>query len=57
MEALVYPVIALLFVGIFTREVIAPASRNDCDRRWLILATAVGALGDAAFRVHGADGL
>ena len=37
-----YPVLALLFVGIFCREVIAPASRNNCDRRWLILSLCVG---------------
>jgi sterol desaturase/sphingolipid hydroxylase (fatty acid hydroxylase superfamily) len=43
MEFLAYPVVALLFVGIFTREVIAPASRNACDRRWLILASCLGA--------------
>ena len=53
MEFLVYPVIALLFVGIFTREVIAPASRNPCDRRWMILATVVGALGIASAIVAG----
>lgn len=44
MELYVYPIIALLFVGIFTREVIAPASNNHCDRRWLILASALGVL-------------
>ena len=44
MEFYVYPLIALLFVGIFTREVIAPASRNHCDRRWLILASSLGAI-------------
>ena len=43
MEIYVYPIIALLFVGLFTREVIAPASRNHCDRRWLIMATLLGA--------------
>lgn len=37
------PLIALLFIGLFTREVIAPASRNACDHRWLIMATALGA--------------
>ncbi|MDO5625825.1 MAG: sterol desaturase family protein [Pseudomonadota bacterium] len=44
MEILVYPVIALVFVAIFTREVIAPASKNLCDRRWLILASCMGVL-------------
>lgn len=40
-EFYVYPILALLFVGIFCREVIAPASRNNCDRRWLILSAAL----------------
>ncbi len=44
LEYLVYPLIALLFVVVFTREVIAPASRNLCDRRWLIYSSALGAL-------------
>jgi sterol desaturase/sphingolipid hydroxylase (fatty acid hydroxylase superfamily) len=44
MEFFAYPVIALFFVAIFTREVIAPASRNHCDRRWLILSASLGAL-------------
>lgn len=43
MELYAFPFLALLFVGIFCREVIAPASRNDCDRRWLILAASLGA--------------
>ena len=38
MELYAVPFIALLFVALFTREVIAPASRNRCDRRWLLLA-------------------
>src|SRR5256885_16740963 len=29
-------------ICIFTREVIAPASRNHCDRRWLLLSTLLG---------------
>lgn len=37
-----YPVVMLLFAGLFAREVVAPASRNRCDRRWLILATVLG---------------
>ncbi|WP_374536482.1 sterol desaturase family protein [Chitinimonas taiwanensis] len=41
-ELYTYPLIALLFVAIFCREVIAPASRNHCDRRWLILSTGLG---------------
>lgn len=42
MEFLAYPLIALFMVGIFTREVIAPASKNNCDRRWLILSASLG---------------
>ncbi len=42
-ELFVMPVIGLAFVALFTREVIAPASRNACDRRWLVLASGVGA--------------
>lgn len=34
-----YALVALSFVAIFTREVIAPASRATCNRRWQILAT------------------
>lgn len=41
-ELLVLPFVALAFVALFCREVIAPASRNRCDRRWLILASASG---------------
>jgi sterol desaturase/sphingolipid hydroxylase (fatty acid hydroxylase superfamily) len=43
MELYAYPILALLFVGLFTREVIGPASRNRCDRRWLLLSTGLGA--------------
>ncbi|WP_296953037.1 sterol desaturase family protein [uncultured Massilia sp.] len=43
-ELLVMPIIGLAFVALFTREVIAPASRNACDRRWLVLASGVGAV-------------
>ncbi|VEB42880.1 Fatty acid hydroxylase superfamily [Chromobacterium violaceum] len=42
MELYAFPALAILFVGIFTREVIAPASKNRCDRRWLLLASALG---------------
>lgn len=41
-EFYAYPFIAIVFVGIFCREVIAPASRNRCDRRWLILSAGLG---------------
>ncbi|TWI66425.1 sterol desaturase/sphingolipid hydroxylase (fatty acid hydroxylase superfamily) [Pseudoduganella lurida] len=42
-ELYVLPIVGLAFVALFTREVIAPASRNHCDRRWLILASMTGA--------------
>lgn len=42
MELYVYGILMLVFTAIFTREVIAPASQNTCDRRWLILASIVG---------------
>ena len=41
-EFYVYPLLALLFVALFCREVIAPASRNACDRRWLLLSSGLG---------------
>jgi hypothetical protein len=40
-EFAAYPLLALVFVGIFSREVIAPASRNHCDRRWLLMSSAL----------------
>lgn len=43
MELLTVVIIFVAFIGIFTLEVIAPASRNDCDRRWMILASCVNA--------------
>lgn len=41
MDFYVYPVLLIVLAAIFTREVIAPASRNTCDRRWLLLSTAL----------------
>ena len=41
-EFYAYPIIALLFVGVFCREVIAPASQNRCDHRWLLLSAGLG---------------
>ncbi|NDY93648.1 sterol desaturase family protein [Ideonella livida] len=43
LELLAYPVLLLVLVALFCREVIAPASRNACDHRWLILSLCVGA--------------
>jgi sterol desaturase/sphingolipid hydroxylase (fatty acid hydroxylase superfamily) len=42
LELLTYVTLMLLSVAIFCREVIAPASRNRCDRRWLVLAACSG---------------
>ncbi len=42
MEVFAYPFLALLFVAVFTREVVAPASKNRCDKRWLVLASSMG---------------
>lgn len=42
MEILAYPILVILFTLLFTLEVIAPASKNHCDRRWLILSGAIG---------------
>jgi sterol desaturase/sphingolipid hydroxylase (fatty acid hydroxylase superfamily) len=36
-----FAVIGLVFIAFFTREVIAPASKASCDRRWLRMAGAV----------------
>lgn len=44
LELLAYFVTLLVFVILFTFEVIAPASGNDCDRRWQIYASSISAL-------------
>lgn len=44
MGIIVYVVIFLTFVIIFTREVIAPASKSACDNRWLLLAASINVL-------------
>lgn len=41
---LVYLLIFFLFVILFSREVIAPASGAQCDKRWRILAGAINTL-------------
>jgi len=41
-EILSYPILIILFTTLFTIEVISPASKNNCDRRWLILASTLG---------------
>ena len=44
MEILAYPILLILFTGIFTFEVIAPVSKNSCDKRWLLIASGLGML-------------
>lgn len=41
MTLALYIAIGVAFAALFTREVIAPASKSNCDNRWLILAGAV----------------
>lgn len=41
MEITVFITIFIIFVFTFTLEVITPASKNTCDHRWLILASAL----------------
>jgi sterol desaturase/sphingolipid hydroxylase (fatty acid hydroxylase superfamily) len=41
---ILYVVTGALFVALFTREVIAPASGATCDKRWRILAGSVNAV-------------
>ncbi len=44
MELITVFIVFVVFLGVFTLEVIAPASQNHCDRRWLILASAISLL-------------
>lgn len=41
MNFLIFITVFFIFVLAFTLEVIAPASKNSCDRRWLILASSL----------------
>ncbi|MBQ4835752.1 MULTISPECIES: sterol desaturase family protein [Pseudoalteromonas] len=41
MELLTLIIVIVAFLGVFTLEVIAPASKNGCDRRWLVLASSI----------------
>ncbi len=41
MDLLILTIILAVFICVFTLEVIAPASKNSCDRRWLILASVI----------------
>ena len=42
MEILAYPLLIILFTFLFTLEVIVPASKNQCNKRWLILSGGIG---------------
>ena len=37
MELITFCIVITAFICIFTFEVIAPASKNHCDRRWMLL--------------------
>ncbi|MFZ6844679.1 sterol desaturase family protein [Undibacterium sp. RuTC16W] len=41
MNLAVYVLIGVAFVALFVREVMAPASKAQCDNRWLIMAGAI----------------
>ncbi|TMP25958.1 fatty acid hydroxylase [Pseudoalteromonas rubra] len=41
MELLTLVIVITAFICVFTMEVIAPASKNSCDRRWMILASGI----------------
>lgn len=41
MELVTLIIIITVFLCVFTLEVIAPASKNNCDRRWMILASGI----------------
>lgn len=41
MEIITLIIVITVFIGVFTLEVIAPASKNHCDRRWMILASSI----------------
>lgn len=44
MELTISVIVLVFFLCIFTMEVITPASKNSCDRRWLILASSISLL-------------
>jgi len=41
MELLTAFIVVVVFSCVFTLEVIAPASKNNCDRRWMVLASGI----------------
>lgn len=44
MELLAIPFIGLFLIALFTLEVIGPASKNQCNKRWLVMSTVLGTL-------------
>jgi len=41
MELLTLIIVITVFLCVFTLEVIAPASKNHCDKRWMVLASGI----------------
>ena len=41
MELLTLIIVITVFLCVFTLEVVAPASKNQCDRRWMFLASGI----------------
>lgn len=44
MELITLIVVLVALICVFTLEVVAPASKNRCDRRWMILASGISLL-------------
>ena len=53
MDLLIFFIVLAVFVCVFTLEVIAPASKNNCDKRWLILASSLSVFQTASTLVAG----
>lgn len=53
MEIIIFITIFFIFAFTFTLEVIIPASKNTCDRRWLILASGLSLLQIAGTLIAG----
>ena len=53
MDIVIFFIVLGVFVCVFTLEVIAPASNNDCDRRWLILASSLSLFQTASTLIAG----
>ena len=41
MELVISVIVFCVFICVFTIEVVAPASKNHCDKRWMILASSI----------------